>query len=406
MKRILFVDDEQYVLDDLRVVLHPLRTHWEMVFVDSGEKALSELATSSYDVIVADMRMPGMDGAALLRHVQDRHSSVVRIVLSEHAEMEATLCAATVAHQFLAKPCDAKMLENVVERACQLQALINDNSVRQIVSKVQRLPSPPRLYFELMEILEKEQAGVAEVASVIECDPPMVAKVLQLVNSAFFGLRREVSSIDQAIMYLGTNLIKHLAVVAHVFKAGGRKDAEVALEAVQRHSLIVGSIARRMVDKKMSDDVFIAGILHDIGKVILLSERPQDLALIAARAREENRPMVDIEKEELGVTHAELGAYLLGIWGLPYRVIEATANHHNPARVSQPAGPSVLAAVYTANVLVHEQAQASGGSDPPFVPLDEGYLRRLGLHDRLLEWREITELVMQAFVTGPAQGFA
>jgi HD-like signal output (HDOD) protein len=396
MKRILFVDDEPQVLDALRALLRPKRSRWDMKFVESGEQALAELDRAPFDVIVSDMRMPGMDGATLLRTVQDRHPGIVRIVHSAYAEMEMAMRAVPVAHQFLAKPCDAGVLENTVERACGLQALIRDDAVRAIVGGLRSLPALPRVHFELTRLLADENSGVADVARVVERDPTMVAKVLQLVNSSFVGLGRRVTSVEQAIAYLGTRLLKDLTLVAHVFGHGGSRTGS-GVETIQRHSLLVGTIARQMAgtDRRLSEDAFIAGVLHDIGKLILASERPQQFIALTDRARETHRPLFEVEREALGATHAELGGYLLGIWGLPYPIIEAAANHHAPGRVVPNPGLDVLGAVAIANVLHHEVSAARGTGTEAFAELDATYVRALGVEDQIEDWRALAASIVE-----------
>jgi len=391
MMRILFVDDEQQILDGLRALLRPKRHEWETVYVSSGLEALDALARSHFDVIVSDMKMPGMDGATLLRHVQARHPGVVRIVLSGHAELESALRTVPVAHQFLLKPCDPKMLECVVQRACDLQRLINNEAIRRFVSGVQSLPPLPHIYVQMTQLLENENSGVTQIARVVEQDPAMCAKVLQLVNSSFIGLGRTISDVEQAISYLGLNLLKNLTLVVQVFNVRPLNEAHrLHVHRLQRHGLMVGGIARRLVadDQRLSDDAFMAGILHDIGKLVLLDHNPDLYDLVHQKARMSRRPVHDIEREALGVTHAEIGGFLLGIWGLPYPIVEAAANHHEPSRVHQP-GVDVLMAVYAANYLAVEQEHALGVNDSIPAPWDHDYLAAAGVADRMESWREI-----------------
>lgn len=390
MRRVLFVDDERQVLDALRALMRRKRGEWEMLFVEGGEQAIAELDRQPFDVIVSDMKMPGIDGAALLKHVQEHHARVVRIVHSGYAELEAALRAVPVAHQFITKPCDADVLENVVDRACQLQSLIHDDAVREFIGGIQTLPSLPGVYLELSRVLADERASVEDVARVVERDPSMCAKVLQLVNSAFVGLGRPMTGIEMAVSYLGMNMLKNLALVVKVFNPPAGSHASGAmLDRLSRHSLQVGSIGRQLAgsDRRLADDAFIAGVLHDVGKLILASERPADFERLTARAITESRPLFEVEREELGVTHAELGAYLLGIWGLPYPIVEAAANHHAPGRVPPRGGLDALATTYLANTIAH--AQDSGRADAfACAPIDEDYLRSVGVDQLLPDWRE------------------
>ena len=162
-----------------------------------------------------------MDGAELLRRVQDEHPEVVRMVLSGHAEQEAAMKAVPVAHQYLTKPCEPGLLENVVERTCNLQALIGDETLRQTVGRIQTLPSPPRIYAQLTSVLSDESVSVDRVAEILKQDMAMSAKILQIVNSAFFRLSRTISHVEDAVIYLGFDTIKNLALLRRGLRAWG-----------------------------------------------------------------------------------------------------------------------------------------------------------------------------------------
>ncbi len=186
-KRILFVDDEPRVLEALRDLLRRYRNNWDMVFVTSGEQALVETERSHFDVVVSDMRMPQMDGAELLHRLQKTKPHIVRIILSGYSEVEAAMRAVPVAHQFLAKPVEPRKLESVIERACNLQALLQNEEIRSLASKLNNLPSVPKLYADLNRLLAGDNVSSEQVARLVEQDPAMCAKILQLVNSSFFG---------------------------------------------------------------------------------------------------------------------------------------------------------------------------------------------------------------------------
>lgn len=189
MREILFVDDESNVLDGLRRMLRPMRRDWSMNFVDSGEAALEHISHEGCDVIVSDMRMPGMDGVELLGTVGQECPKAVRIALSGHAEMEMLLESVCAAHQYLAKPCDDETLKATIERACALRDLLSDERLTGLVTQLDSLPSLPTLYTEVTEELARSDSSLARAGEIIGKDVAMSAKVLQLVNSAFFGLR-------------------------------------------------------------------------------------------------------------------------------------------------------------------------------------------------------------------------
>lgn len=298
------------------------------------------------------------------------------------------LQAMPVAHQFLSKPCDALELENVVERACGVQELLNDDtgSLRQMIGRINQLPSAPKTYHALMQVLAEDRAGIDDIARLLKQDMAICAKLLQVVNSAFFRLARRIANVEEAVRYLGFAMVRNLALTVEVFQSA-EPLCGLSLEALQEHALRVAALAKRLCrDKAQAEDAFMAGLLHDIGYLILATEMPDRLEQALRQAAQEQIPPYQAEYQLLGVSHAEIGAYLLGLWGLPYPIIEAVANHHQPQRVPQ-RGFDALAAVYLANLLVQETAAPSlPGRQSP----DPAYLESLGIVPaQLAEWRDL-----------------
>ena len=387
-RRILFVDDEQNVLDGLRNLLRRQRHQWEMVFLPSGKAALEELQKQPVDVIVSDMRMPGIDGAELLTRVRDLYPQTARIVLSGHAEREAIARVVSVAHQFLSKPCDAETVRLVVERTCVFQSLLQNEELRRVIGSIDRLPSLPAVYHELTRATQNPDAGIADVAKIVEKDPAMSIKILQLVNSAYFGLAQKTSSVLKAASYLGIENLKGLLLVAHVFAADtGPTAPGFSLDRLRDQSLMTAQLARQMVkDPKNADTAFTAGLVHDVGELVLSRYQPEAYGALIHRARESGRTLSDVEKEELGVSHGLVGAYLLGVWGLPFVLAEAVMHHHEPSAVAEGGGGEILAAVHLANGLI---SAVVAGVEPASSPdLDRPYLERVGLWATLPKWHE------------------
>jgi HD-like signal output (HDOD) protein len=385
VNRILFVDDEQRILEGLRDLLRRRRREWEMEFALGAAAALTELERAQYDVVVSDMRMPGMDGASLLAEVQQRDPEAIRIVLSGQTDLQAAMRAIPVAHMFVVKPCDGDELQNVLTRSLALRDLLKDEQVRAAVTETGTLPSLPEKYVELTNALQDPDVGIDRVASIVEGDMGMCAKLLQLVNSSFFGLARRITSIREGVAYLGLDVVRMLVLSADVFLALERDPPIPGLdvELLQRHSLLTGRLASQFVTgPQLADGAFLAGVLHDVGKFILGTQQRDRFAPLVAEARATGEPLHVVESRAGWVTHAEVGAYLLGLWGLPYPVVEAVAHHHAPDRVAQQ-GVDVLAAVYVANSLLHEVE-----GDEPTPPVDRDYLATLGATDRLDVWRD------------------
>jgi putative nucleotidyltransferase with HDIG domain len=341
-----------------------------------------------FDVVVTDMKMPGMNGAELLALVQDRHPGTVRIVLSGHADMDASMRSVAVSHQFLAKPCEASALKSVVDRTCSLGALLQESGLQDVLGSVSELPVLPRVYKALTVALSQEEVDIREVGDIVEQDAGIAAKILHLVNSSFFGIGREMTDLRQAAAYLGVTTIRDLVLSFEMFKQfeGSAKLSGFSIEREQSHSLLTARIARRLLDeKKDAEQAFLAAMLHDVGKLVLVTSLAGPFQKILQAGAGVERPFHAVEEEILGVSHAEIGAYILGLWGMPYPVIEAVAHHHHPGRVPEQTAFGVLGATHVADVLAREQI----GGDPGLVELDEPYLQTLGVADKLPEWRAI-----------------
>jgi putative nucleotidyltransferase with HDIG domain len=359
VKSILFVDDEPNVLAGLRNLLRSRRTTWDMVFACGGEEAIKLLDARSFDVIITDMRMPRIDGVGVLNQAKKRHPRAIRMILSGQTELEAAMRSVFLAHRFLSKPCDPRMLDSVLERASKVNDLLEDPELRAEAGNVAMLPAAPGVFLALSEVLEKPEAALKDVVCIVEGDTALCAKILQLVNSAFFGLPRRVGSITEAVNYLGITVIKNLALALETF-AGAEGDQRRA--ALQRHSLLTAKIARGLFrsNHARAEEAFVAGLLHDIGR--LLPRR-------AAAAGPEDR-------------HARLGAYLLGLWGLPHPIIEAVAFHDNPRGLGH-TGFELVDAVYIAEGL---SAELVGGCTPE--PFDMAYLAERGITEaQIAHWR-------------------
>jgi len=378
--KIIFVDDEPMILQGIERMLFDMSDEWEMRFVESGAEALVSLEKDSADVIVTDMRMPGMDGAALLQEVHKLFPAMVRIVLSGHTELEAALRAVPVAHQFLAKPCQPEILKSVIERACSLQKLLDDKTVRRIVGNIDSLPTVPRIYMELTSALADEDTDTKVIARIISQDIAMTAKVLQLVNSAFFSQANTISTIEQAVVRLGFQMVKNLVLSVEVFKDSESTHMAkgYSIAAEQHHAFKTAALAGKLIkDKHISEDAFMASVLHDIGKLLLANELPEKFERAQSLATENHCELYETEKKLFGITHAEIGGYLLGIWGLPYPIVEAVMHHHEPTRVPERTEFGVLEAVYVANSLANE------------TEIDVTCLDGMGVQDKIDMWQEM-----------------
>jgi putative nucleotidyltransferase with HDIG domain len=388
MKSVLFVDDEPYVLEGLRRMLHVYRGEWHMKFVTSAREALQLLEETRYDVIVTDMRMPGISGADLLARVTQLYPQVVRIVLSGMSDKEQSLASAVEAHQFLEKPCDPAALKKAVDRAFAVQATLGNTALKGFISRLKSLPSLPAVYTELVTAAGDPDASVRQLGGIVSKDLAMTSKILHLVNSSLFGLRRPVLDPGEACVYLGVDTIKALVLSLGVFSQY-RRTGPFSVEELQAHSLRTAALAKQIaaferLSKAEMDEAFLAGMLHDVGKLVLALNCPREYDDCIAAAREKNVPVLETESRAFGITHAEAGMYLLRLWGLPDAVTEAVAFHHRPSE----SGVRLLGSltmVHVANVLVAEAEHR------PAAGLDSGYLSQFNGGAKTQEWRALVQ---------------
>ena len=254
MKTLLFVDDEPNVLQGLQRQLRPLRAEWDMYFVEGGQKALDFLATRPVDIVVSDMMMPGMDGEQLLLEIVKRHPQTIRIILSGHSEREAALRLVGPAHQYLSKPCDANELRQAITRAFALRTLLDNDRLKRLVNRIRTLPTLPASQNQLAEELQKESPSIERVGEIISHDLGMTAKILQIVNSAFFGLGQPVSNVSEAAIYLGLGTIHSLMLSVGIFSQFDQKICKTfSLEALARCSWTTAILARKVARAERQD---------------------------------------------------------------------------------------------------------------------------------------------------------
>ena len=355
-KQILFVDDEPHVLGGLRRSLHSVRDEWDIYTAPGGAEALEFLKTKAVDMVVSDLRMPGMDGVELLNTIQHLHPQMIRFVLSGYADRFMILRCAGPAHKFLVKPCEIDSLVKSIRRAFALRDLLNSHSVQKVIETSTELPALPSLYVALMNALQSRDSSMAQIASIIDSDAALSGKLLHLVNSTFFGY---IQSIPQAVSYLGAEAMSAIALTAALFAPYlNGSDDEFGIQANYDHSVSVGATAGRWIakvlkDRKLSEETTMAGMTHDIGKLVLIRNRPDDWRKAIQFAADKNLPLHAAEREVFDTTHAEIGAYLLNRWGVADNIVEAVAYHHHPAN-SLGREQNSLFAVHVANALCHK----------------------------------------------------
>jgi HD-like signal output (HDOD) protein len=353
--------------------------------------ALRIILDKHVDVLVTETTLPGMDGLELLELVRQRFPHIIRIILSGHVERDVVLKSIGIAHQYIAKPCDDTELKNTINRAYMMRAFLPDEDLKSLVSRIDTLPSLPRLYVEINKELNSEDPSIAKVAEIVSKDLSVTAKLLQLVNSSFFGLPNTITQPQKAVNLLGLDLVQAVVLASGVFAAFKEVvNAGFSVNDLWNHAFRTGAMAKAIAElenaaEPIPDYAYMTGLLHDIGCVLLAAHLPDAYAAAIKMADVKKMSMYLAEKEILDVSHAELGAYLLGLWGLADSIIVAAAYHHQPS--SAPATDQcALPYVHIANILDKAGPKASAND---LDELDWEYLKKLKFSTNVEDWLNI-----------------
>lgn len=392
MTRIIFVDDEGYVLDGLRRMLHSRANTWDMLFITDPREALKTVEASFCNIVVSDLRMPEMDGSTLLRYVQRISPQTVRIALSGFADRKTTLHAISQVHQFLAKPCEPEELIHILERAANLGALLTNKRIARFLTGLNTIPSLNSLHREVIEQLETPETSAAHIGDIIARDAGMSSKILQLVNSAFFGLRHVVADPAHATVLLGLDMVHVLVLSIRIFDQFTQENlGAISVPRLWEHCVAVARLAKQIAtieqtSETLADHAFLAGLLHDVGKMVLSQYRPSGYEFASRLTERHNLTASQLEERIFGANHAEVCAYLMGLWGFTEPVINAIQLHHTPSH-SPELEFSPLTAVHSANVLINTlMPDPSGLSN---AELDMAYIERIGCVNHMPRWEEL-----------------
>ncbi len=390
--RILFIDDEIDCLDQIKASLARKADQWTLEFSNNPEQALESIKSNPPAIVICDYHMPQMEGTELLKAVEEAESTTQRFIMADGDEKELLNEGIGSTFHFLPKPCPADTLIGEIQRTLALDTWLGNEKIKSIVAKLDEFPSLPPMYLKVINALNSSNASAENVGQAVSGDLAISAKLLQVVNSSYYGIEEKVSDIVQAVSILGLETVKNLVLAIQVFgKLGRTSDQQALADQLWHHSMSVATAAKRIAqyekqDQHSAEEAYTAGLFHDVGKLVLINAVPEEFDKARAKAREENRPLWETENEVIGCNHAEVGAYLLGRWGLPVMIVESAALHHEPIN-SFGSSFSTLAAVHSANALVWERHP---GEEPhPDAKIDEGFLEEIGHINSVDAWKEV-----------------
>ncbi len=354
--KLLLVDDENLVLRAITRAIKSNEPDWEVETAHDGIEALELIKNGDFDCMVTDMLMPRMDGVELLSKARTNKPEMIRIVLSGQADNSIAFKAVQPMHRYLAKPCDATNLISTIENSTTTVRLIMDPALKQALGGLSSMPTLPRLYQEICAVIDDPNGKVEDIKDIVEKDPIITAKLLQVVNSALFAFSRRINSLEQAISLLGFSLIRSLVLTAEIINDRLQPIQGLSADSLFTHSFQVGLIARVIgrYEKFNPDELeaaFTAALLHDLGKVVLLDRLPKKLEAAIELSQTERISIIDAERSIIGCDHAAVGGALLQMWGLPQETLEAVALHHSPALLTPGDELSLTNITFAANAI-------------------------------------------------------
>jgi HD-like signal output (HDOD) protein len=399
MVSVLFVDDDAACLRALREAYAEYAHGWETQFVHGAGAALDAMADRPVDAVVTAARLSGIGAASFLRLTKQQHPQTARIALSNPGDRSAMLRTLPVANQCLSRSCGPEVLAKVVERTTRLQRKLYSEPTQRLAGEVGALPSLPANLVALDAALSNEDCSLAHIADIMSGDVAMVAKVLQLVNSSFFGLRAEIRDLRQAVAYLGIETVRDFALAGAVFRAFKPSPLlpDGWLSSFNLHAVAVADATAHLVRTSLAQcEASVAGMLHGIGELVVAERAPGKLLEVALEVSAGASPD-EAELLHVGTTYPVIGGYLLSQWGMGSHIVEAITCYRDPWTGS-PHDPDLGDVVRVADVLAgRDQAAGRHHDDFPGVDLvdhgpeawvclssqagdvDDAYLERVGL---------------------------
>jgi HD-like signal output (HDOD) protein len=390
MKRTLYVVDDQPQLLELAVlILQMADPDWKVVGFPGPHEALEAVKTIAPDLVLTDHLMPGMQGSELLERVRAISPRTIRVIMSGYVAL-STLELITSAHQYIAKPFDTPGLRDLVRRTFAAQDRIVHLGLQTVVTELRSIPSLPQVHHSLLRELEDERTATAAIAGVVADDPGLSLKVLHLANSSLFGRGNLVTSPVDAVMCLGTDMIAAIVLSQSLFRHyEALHRPEMDLKRVWAHSWETARLAQHLcrekrLGNKAGEEAFLAGLMHEIGRFILIDNFPMAFQTACDSARQTRSPLAAGLRETLQATPSQVGAYVLELWGLPNRVVDAIGALDNPAE-GQTDGMTLRAALYIADHIASGKFPADGF---PVEEWNKDYLKSAGCEDQIPAWEE------------------
>ncbi len=389
-KSILIIDEDRAQLKILQKQLTPLQKRWDVHFASTADEVRDQLLIRPFDIVSTELIMDGFNEGSILEEIKHRQPGAIRFITSAAVNSDNFLQYINFAHQFITKPYAPTELLGKIKKSLRLKNIFLNERAAKAIASVDKLPTLPSLFLRLENELKKEDVSIRDIGKIISEDVSMTAGILKIVNSPFFGLFSRVTNPEQAVALLGLDAVKGIVLGTFLFNTKGADLVDFSIEDLGEHCRYTALMARAIIksegaDADQMEKTFLAGFLHDLGKLLLATSYREEYKMILSEVRENNIPIQEVEKDILSFTHAEVGAYLLALWGFSEDVVEAVYCHHELNNLgSNDLSPAV--AVHVANSFDHELRVHNNEYAPH--RLDAQWLEMKGFSSHLVQWLE------------------
>ena len=343
--KILLIDNNDNQLLELKQELHKSRA--QFAHVTGLNAAVSALSQHQFNVVICTAMVDNSKGNAIFEMIAKKFPAIVRILIDSNEQQEQS-----AVHYCFAKPLACQTIIKTITQLSKNNQAITKDIIVKTIANIKVLPSPPKVYMQLNSILKASNTDSQKIAQIIQQDPALTAKVLQFSNNTFATGTKPMMNISDAITKMGIDTLCCIVMTAELFSyKPDIKNFSILDE--QLHSLATAKLAASMVKQELKQDAMIAGLLHDIGKVVLYEVNEKSTALFFMH-RINDDDNIALENKIFASDHSHVGGYLLHTWGFSYQIIEAVVLHHQPEKLLLKSF-GIAQAVYLANILIRKQ---------------------------------------------------
>jgi putative nucleotidyltransferase with HDIG domain len=332
-RRLILIVEGARLATSLQEWQQTIPPEWSLLGFAEEEAALDALRMQHFDVALVSDTLPQSGEESILQQIRELSPETIRVVLVDPRLMDRSPMSLPGVHQILLIDQPVARLVTKVEQLLINSTLSENPMLARLIAEMETIPTLPSSKAALMELLQNPRSSIGEISTLVSADPALSAGLLRRVNSAYFNIRREVTNLHQAIMLLGLDTVRVLAQAVTIFNLVETPYNQALLQYTFEHSIQVGQLAKKMVLEKGEDPIaaeqaMLAGLLHDIGKLLLAAFYPRDYDATIMLSARSGRSLYDVESKVFGVDHARLGGYLLNLWGFHPRIVDAVADHH------------------------------------------------------------------------------